>query len=60
VLAERPGIGHRRGDLTSLPLHFHFIRPHMVIYERDHTPLAIHAVLHSARDIRELLQDRPL
>jgi plasmid stabilization system protein ParE len=30
-LAETPGIGHRRPDLTRLPLHFHFAAPYMVI-----------------------------
>jgi plasmid stabilization system protein ParE len=59
-LAETPGLGHRRTDLTRLPLHFHFIQPYMVIYQHDRSPLAIHAVLHGARDLRKILRSRPL
>jgi len=58
-LAENPGMGHRRSDLTRLPLHFLFVEPYMVI-QRDRSPLAIHAVLHGARDLRKLLRSRPL
>lgn len=60
ALADYPGIGHRRTDLTSLPVHFHYIRPYMVIYQRDRSPLAIHAVLHGARNLRRILRNRPL
>jgi plasmid stabilization system protein ParE len=59
-LAEDPGVGHRRSDLTRLPLHFLFVEPYMVIYQRDRSPLAIHAVLHGARNLRKLLRSRPL
>jgi len=59
-LADDPGIGHRRKDLTRLPLHFFFVEPYLVVYQRDHSPLAIHAVLHGARDVRKILRKRPL
>ena len=58
-LAETPILGHRRTDLTSLPLHFYYVRPYMVIYQRDRSPLPIHAVLHAARDVQTILRDRP-
>jgi plasmid stabilization system protein ParE len=58
-LAETPILGHRRTDLTSLPLHFYYVRPYMVIYQRDRSPLPIHAVLHAARDVQSILRDRP-
>jgi hypothetical protein len=32
----------------------------MVIYQRDRSPLAIHAVLDGARDLRKILRGRPL
>jgi plasmid stabilization system protein ParE len=59
-LAEMPGLGHRRSDLTRLRVHFYFAAPYMVIYQRDCSPLAIHAVLHGARDLRTILRHRPL
>jgi len=59
-LAQSPGIGHRRRDLTRLPVHFLFVEPYMVVYQRDRTPLPILAVLHGARDLRRILQNLPL
>ena len=59
-LAGTPNLGHRRTDLTRLPMHFRFVAPYMVIYQRDRSPLVIHAVLHSARDLRRILRSRPL
>jgi toxin ParE1/3/4 len=59
-LAETPGLGHWRRDLTKLPFHFLFAEPYMVIYQRDATPVAIHAVLHDARNVRKILRGRPL
>ena len=59
-LAELPGKGHLRQDLTRLSLHFFSIDPYLIIYRRDSSPLAIHAVLHSSRNIRKLLRQRHL
>ncbi len=58
-LAETPVLGHRRTDLTTLPLHFFYVRPYMVIYQSDRSPLPIHAVLHAARDVQKVLRSRP-
>ena len=58
-LAERPGIGHLRSDRTDLPLHFHQVRPYLVMYQRNRFPLLIHAVLHTSRDVPSLLRSRP-
>ena len=58
-LATFPGLGHRRRDLTSLPLHFFPSEPYLVVYQRDTKPLLIHAVLHGARDVADILSARP-
>jgi len=60
ALAETPGLGHVRSDLTRLPVHFYFFAPYMIVYQRDRTPLPIHAVLHGARNVRRILRNRPL
>lgn len=60
ALAEQPGMGHLRQDLTSLPLHFFTSRPYLIIYSRDTSPLAIHAVVHASRNVRSLLRKRSL
>ncbi len=59
-LAELPGKGHLRQDLTRHSLHFFPIDPYVIIYRRDSSPLAIHAVLHASRNIKKLLRKRSL
>ena len=58
-LADTPGLGHSRADLTPLPVHFFFVEPYMVVYQRDRSPLPIVAVLHGMRDLTRILRDRP-
>jgi plasmid stabilization system protein ParE len=57
-LARHPGIGHRRSDLTSRPFVFFSVEPYLIIYEHDPSPVTIHAILHSARDVKRLLRKR--
>jgi toxin ParE1/3/4 len=59
-LAKSPGVGHLRQDLTSLRLHFFTLDSYLIVYTRDTSPLPIHAVMHSSRNIRKLLRKRPL
>lgn len=55
-LAERPGIGHTREDLTDRPLKFWSVYSYLVVYDPDSRPLTIVAVLHGAQDVEELLK----
>ncbi len=57
-LAQNPGAGHRRSDITPRDVRFHPMRPYIVIYEPNVVPVVIHAVLHSARDIATILKTR--
>ena len=57
-IAEHPGIGHTRSDLTSRPFVFFPSDPYLIFYERDDSPITIHAILHGARDIKQILKDR--
>jgi plasmid stabilization system protein ParE len=56
-LAEMPGIGHRRGDLTSRSVLFYRILSYLVIYQPA-TPLSIVGVLHGKRHVARLLRQR--
>ena len=56
-LAEMPGMGHRREDLTKQNVLFWPVHSYLVIY-RDSTPLLIVAVLHGKRNIKKLLKQR--
>ena len=57
-LAQTPGIGHPRPDLTRRPYVFFLVEPYLIAYDRTRLPLTIHAVLHSKRDIRSILRSR--
>jgi plasmid stabilization system protein ParE len=54
-LAERPGIGHTRADLTDEKVLFWPIRGFLVVYRRQR-PLEIVRVLSGRRDVARLLR----
>ena len=56
LLAEQPGLGHSRQDLTDRPLRFWTVYSYLVVYDPESQPLAIIAVLHGARDVEKLLK----
>jgi plasmid stabilization system protein ParE len=59
--ASFPGQGHRRPDLTQLPLRFLLIHEYMIAYAPDEEPLWVVAVLHGRRSprlIASILRDR--
>lgn len=58
TLAAHPGLGHRRSDLTRLPFVFFPWDPYLIVYQRDCSPILIHAVLHGARDLKRILRKR--
>jgi len=56
-LAEVPGKGHRRPDLTGLDVLFFSVYQYMIVYRRAAT-VEIAAVLHGKRDVKQLLNAR--
>jgi len=56
-LAEMPGLGHRRPDLTPRDVLFWPVHSYLVIY-RASKPLRIVRVIHGKRDVMRLLQKR--
>lgn len=56
-LAETPGKGHGRPDLTRRKVLFYTLYQYMVVY-RDGAPLEIVAVLHGKRNVKLLLKQR--
>ena len=57
-LADLPGLGHRRADLTSANFFFYLVDPYFIVYARQEDPLPILAVVHTSRHIRRLLKKR--
>lgn len=59
LLSRNPGLGHKRQDLTSIPVLFYRAFPyHYIIIYRPKTPLEIVALLHAKRDTKKILKNR--
>jgi len=58
ILAQHPGIGHRRRDLTPRQLRFFTVDPYLIAYREAEARIIILAVLHGARDVKRLLRSR--
>lgn len=56
-LADAPGKGHRRPDLTSRDVLFFSVYQYMIVYRRAAT-VEVVAVLHGKRDVKRLLKTR--
>lgn len=56
-LAESPGKGHRRSDLTKYDVRFYALYQYMVVY-RVGAKLEIVAVLHGKRNVKKILKAR--
>lgn len=57
-LAQWPGQGHTRSDLTHRDVRFWPVGSYLVVYREAPTPLQIVAVLHGARDIPSVMRNR--
>jgi plasmid stabilization system protein ParE len=57
-LAQTPGIGHRREDLTSLPVLFWPVGAYLILYRVQADWIEIVAVTQGARDIPAFLSSR--
>ena len=56
-LAEIPGKGHRRRDLTSRDVLFFSVYQYMIVYRRSAT-VEIVGVLHGKRNVKRILKER--
>jgi len=56
-LADVPGKGHKRPDLTSRDVLFFSVYQYMIVYRRAEL-VEIVAVLHGKRDVKRLLKTR--
>jgi len=55
-IAENPGIGHRREDLTDKPVLFWPVGPYLIIYRAIPKSAEIVRVLHGAIDIASRME----
>ena len=56
-LAENPGAGHWRRDLTVASVKFWPVFSYLVIYDPAKRPLGITRVLHGSRNVETLLRN---
>ena len=61
ALIPFPNQGHKRPDLTSMPLRFTLVHEYLIAYAPDEKPLWVVAVMHGRRNPRvmaAILRDR--
>ena len=58
TIAEMPGIGHTRKDLTPFPVLFWTVGAYLIIYRSTSEPVEIVAVTQGSRDIPSFLRRR--
>jgi antitoxin ParD1/3/4 len=58
LLGTYPEAGHMRTDLTDKPLKFWSVYHYLIAYSPQTSPIDIVAVIHSARDVPPLLEER--
>jgi antitoxin ParD1/3/4/toxin ParE1/3/4 len=60
ALAQSPGMGHQREDLTSFPVLFFPVGAYLIIYRAQNVRIEIVAVTHGARDVPSFLRQRKI
>ena len=58
ALGQNPGMGHKREDLTRVPVLFWPVDAYLVIYRAQRNPIEIVAVTQGSRDIPGFLNRR--
>ena len=58
AVANAPGTGHRRRDLTGAPVLFFPVYSYLIVYRAEAKPIQIVAILHGNRDLKVVLRKR--
>ena len=56
LLAEFPGIGHQRVDVSNDAYRFWVVRPYVIAYRYDARRLTVVRIVHGARDFRRIFR----
>ena len=57
-LAETPGAGHSRKDLTDEDVKFFPVYSYLIVYRPQTKPLQVAAILHGRREVERILKSR--
>ena len=55
LLADAPGIGHWRRDLTSANVRFFPVYSYLIVYRPETKPLQVVSIRHGKRDVEQIL-----
>jgi plasmid stabilization system protein ParE len=58
ILADNPGAGHHRTDLTDQDVKFFPVYSYLIVYRPETNPLQIASILHGRRNVGEILEGR--
>lgn len=58
-LAETPGAGHRRDDLTDEAVKFWSVFSYLIVYDPATQPLGVARVLHGSQDLATMFRHQP-
>jgi toxin ParE1/3/4 len=58
-LADTPGAGHFRPDLTDQPVKFWSVFSYLIVYDPAEKPIGVARILHAAQDLETLFQKSP-
>lgn len=58
-IADWPGFGHLRVDLSSKPLRFTRVRDFLIVYRSEKQLIEIVRILHGPRDLKAILEEPP-
>lgn len=56
-LGQMPGMGHRREDVTDLPVRFWSVHSYLIVYRDDCRPIDIVHIVHGARNLKAILKE---
>jgi toxin ParE1/3/4 len=57
-LAETPGAGHSRKDLTDDQVKFFPVYSYLIVYRPETKPLQVASIVHGRRDVERILKSR--
>ena len=57
-LADAPGAGHYRKNLTDAEVKFFPVYSYLIVYRTGKSPLQVVSILHARRDVEQILRGR--
>ena len=58
MLANHPGLGHKRPDLTSKAALFASVSRYLIVYRIEQRDVVVFAILDGSRDVKSVLSGR--